>query len=58
MTSASLPLGIRDNYGQFIHQLIQVLLVGFAIGMTRTVIPAFLLLRKQNSAWCEALSSC
>lgn len=34
------PLGIRENFGQFSHQLIQVLLVGFAIGMTRTVIPA------------------
>ena len=40
MSAASLPLGIRENFGQFTHQLIQVLLVGFAIGMTRTVIPA------------------
>jgi MFS family permease len=40
MSNASLPLGIRENFGQFTHQLIQVLLVGFAIGMTRTVIPA------------------
>jgi MFS family permease len=40
MTDSSLPLGIRENLTQFIHQLIQVLLVGFAIGMTRTVIPA------------------
>ena len=40
MPTASLPLGIRENFGQFAHQLIQVLLVGFAIGMTRTVIPA------------------
>ena len=35
-----LPLGIRENLTQFSHQLIQVLLVGFAIGMMRTVIPA------------------
>jgi len=36
----ALPLGLRENLSQFVHQLIQVLLVGFAIGMTRTVIPA------------------
>ena len=34
------PRGIRENAAQFSHQLIQVLLVGFAIGMTRTVVPA------------------
>jgi MFS family permease len=32
--------GIRENIVQFSHQLIQVLLVGFAIGMMRTVVPA------------------
>ena len=32
--------GIRDNFDQFLHQLLQVLLVGFAIGMMRTVVPA------------------
>jgi MFS family permease len=32
--------GIRPNLGQFLHQLLQVLLVGLAIGMTRTVVPA------------------
>lgn len=32
--------GIRANLGQFLHQLLQVLLVGMAIGMTRTVVPA------------------
>lgn len=32
--------GIRHNKGQFIHQLLQVLLVGLTIGMTRTVVPA------------------
>lgn len=32
--------GIRENLMQVSHQLIQVLLVGFAIGMMRTVIPA------------------
>jgi len=40
MPSATFPIGIRENAGQFTHQLIQVLLVGFALGMTRTVIPA------------------
>lgn len=34
------PFGIRENLTQVSHQLIQVLLVGFAIGMMRTVIPA------------------
>ncbi len=32
--------GIRSNLGQFLHQLLQVLLVGLTIGMTRTVVPA------------------
>jgi len=32
--------GIRPNLAQFLHQLLQVLMVGFTIGMTRTVIPA------------------
>ncbi len=32
--------GIRVNLGQFLHQLLQVLLVGFTIGMMRTVVPA------------------
>lgn len=32
--------GIRPNLTQFVHHLIQVLLVGFALGMTRTVVPA------------------
>lgn len=32
--------GIRANFDQFVHQLIQVLLVGFALGMMRTVVPA------------------
>lgn len=36
----ALAVGIRENLTQFSHQLIQVLLVGFAIGMMRTVIPA------------------
>ncbi|WP_114965023.1 MFS transporter [Alkalilacustris brevis] len=40
MPDTTLALGIRENLTQFSHQLIQVLLVGFAIGMTRTVIPA------------------
>ena len=32
-------MGIRENRPQFSHQLIKVLLVGFAIGMMRRVIP-------------------
>jgi MFS family permease len=32
--------GIRHNFVQFTHQLIQVFLVGLTIGMTRTVVPA------------------
>ena len=42
MTShaAELLHGIRHNLDQFLHQLLQVLLVGFTIGMMRTVVPA------------------
>lgn len=36
----SLHRGIRANLDQFLHQLLQVLLVGFTIGMMRTVVPA------------------
>lgn len=32
--------GIRPNLGQFLHQLVQVLLVGLTLGMMRTVVPA------------------
>ena len=32
--------GIRDNLNQFLHQLIQVFLVGLTLGMLRTVVPA------------------
>ena len=32
--------GIRDNLNQFLHQLLQVFLVGLTLGMLRTVIPA------------------
>jgi MFS family permease len=32
--------GIRENLTQFVHQLLQVMLVGFALGMMRTVVPA------------------
>jgi len=32
--------GITENQTQFMHQLLQVLLVGFTIGMMRTVVPA------------------
>ncbi len=38
--TADLTHGIRENLDQFLHQLLQVLLVGFAIGMMRTVVPA------------------
>lgn len=38
--SAALRHGIRPNLGQFLHQLLQVLLVGLTLGMTRTVVPA------------------
>lgn len=38
---AAEPLhGIRHNLDQFLHQLLQVLLVGLTLGMMRTVIPA------------------
>ncbi len=40
MTDGKLLRGLRANRGQVVHQLIQVMLVGFAIGMTRTVVPA------------------
>jgi MFS family permease len=40
MTARELQHGIRENVTQFSHQLIQVMLVGFAIGMMRTVVPA------------------
>ncbi len=36
----TLTKGIRVNLVQFLHQLLQVLLVGLTLGMTRTVIPA------------------
>jgi len=32
--------GIRENLNQFLHQMMQVLLVGLTLGMTRTVVPA------------------
>lgn len=40
MTHAPLTHGIRINLDQFLHQLLQVMLVGFTIGMMRTVVPA------------------
>ncbi|MDO9318551.1 MAG: MFS transporter [Gammaproteobacteria bacterium] len=36
----TLEYGIRANFQQFLHQLLQVLLVGLTIGMMRTVVPA------------------
>lgn len=35
-----MDLGIRANLGQFLQQLLQVLLVGMTIGMMRNVVPA------------------
>jgi MFS family permease len=40
MTATTYQFGITENRNQFVLQLVQVLLVGFAIGMTRTVVPA------------------
>jgi len=40
MTTMNLQYGIRANLNQFLHQLLQVMLVGFTIGMMRTVVPA------------------
>ena len=39
-SATELTHGIHENLDQFLHQLLQVLLVGFAIGMMRTVVPA------------------
>ena len=32
--------GIRDNFAQFAHQVVQVFFVGLTLGMMRTVVPA------------------
>ncbi len=37
---AEVRYGIRANFAQFAHQLVQVLFVGLTIGMFRTVVPA------------------
>jgi MFS family permease len=37
---SDLSHGIRDNFGQFAHQVIQVFFVGLTLGMMRTVVPA------------------
>lgn len=39
-TTVALQHGIKPNLTQFLHQLLQVLLVGLTLGMMRTVIPA------------------
>jgi MFS family permease len=36
----NLTQGLRANLGQFLHLLLQVLLVGLTLGMMRTVVPA------------------
>src|SRR5918994_131043 len=43
MRACAMPLehGIRRNAGQFVQLLLQVLLVGLTIGMMRTVVLAF-----------------
>jgi len=40
LNHGNLSHGIRANLDQFLHQLLQVMLVGFTIGMMRTVVPA------------------
>ena len=40
MSHDTLTHGIQANLDQFLHQLLQVMLVGFTIGMMRTVVPA------------------
>ena len=40
MTPVSLHFGVRANLNQVLQHLVQVLLVGMTLGMTRTVIPA------------------
>jgi MFS family permease len=40
MPATTYQFGIAENRNQFVLQLVQVLLVGLAIGMTRTVVPA------------------
>ncbi|MGA9993433.1 MAG: MFS transporter, partial [Thiobacillaceae bacterium] len=42
MTAAfnDLNHGIRDNFAQFAHQVVQVFFVGLTLGMMRTVVPA------------------
>ena len=38
--AADLRHGIRDNWSQFAHQVLQVFFVGLTLGMMRTVVPA------------------
>lgn len=40
MARSDLRQGIRENRAQFLHQVLQVFLVGLTLGMTRTVVPA------------------
>ena len=39
-TATTRPLGLRENLGPFLQQLLQVFFVGLTIGLQRTVIPA------------------
>jgi len=38
--TSDLSHGIRDNFAQFAHQVVQVFFVGLTLGMMRTVVPA------------------
>ena len=55
MIASEFTRGIRENRVQVLHQLIQVMLVGFAIGMTRTVVPRW---PKANSGWSAGRFCC
>ena len=39
-TATTRPLGLRENLGPFLQQLLQVFFVGLTIGLQRTMIPA------------------
>ena len=45
-----MEFGIRANLGQFLQQLLQVLLVGMTIGMMRNVVPALAEIRVRRAA--------
>lgn len=58
----AIPLGLRETLAQFFHQLIEVLLVGLAIGVRRTVILSlaeteFGVVRADSSCWSMMLTA-